>query len=186
MRAFKGFKSDLTCRGFQFKESEINRTEKANCRDNGFHCAENPLDCLNYYSDWRNSVYYEVEANGDMDEDEIDSKISCTQLKLIKKLNLEQLLLEAVVYMVQHPNRKWNRNVKKERSVATEGFSIVRGKEPLAYGGLGDLLVLLKEEMYTKEVLEVGMLRVDGERYHPNTWYDVFGNYVDEIHDTAC
>ena len=56
----------------------INKTDQANCRKNGFHCAENPMDCLDYYSDWKNSVYYEVDAAGDIDEDEIDSKISCT------------------------------------------------------------------------------------------------------------
>ena len=43
MIAYKGFQKDLKCRGFQFQEYGINETEKANCRQNGFHCAENPL-----------------------------------------------------------------------------------------------------------------------------------------------
>ena len=42
MIAYKGFQKDLKCRGFQFQEYGINETEKANCRQNGFHCAENP------------------------------------------------------------------------------------------------------------------------------------------------
>ena len=46
MKAFKGFRKDLTCLGFQFRENGINRTEEANCVQNGFHCAENPLDCV--------------------------------------------------------------------------------------------------------------------------------------------
>lgn len=38
MIAYKGFQKDLKCRGFQFQEYGINETEKANCRQNGFHC----------------------------------------------------------------------------------------------------------------------------------------------------
>lgn len=64
MIAYKGFQKDLKCRGFQFQEYGINETEKANCRQNGFHCAENPLDCLCYYPNWKNSVYYIVMHQG--------------------------------------------------------------------------------------------------------------------------
>ena len=49
MIAYKGFAPGLICRGHQFVMG-VNKTEKANCRQNGFHCAENPLDCLTYYS----------------------------------------------------------------------------------------------------------------------------------------
>ena len=56
MRAFKGFRRDLTCLGYRFQEDKVNRTSEANCCQNGFHCAENPLDCLSYYWDWKNSV----------------------------------------------------------------------------------------------------------------------------------
>ena len=51
MKAYKGFKKDLTCLGYKFNEDGINKTDQANCRKNGFHCAENPMDCLDYYSD---------------------------------------------------------------------------------------------------------------------------------------
>ena len=53
----KKIQKDLKCRGFQFQEYGINETEKANCRQNGFHCAENPLDCLCYSPNWKNSAY---------------------------------------------------------------------------------------------------------------------------------
>lgn len=49
MIAYKGFRPGLICRGYQFVMG-LNTTEKANCRENGFHCAEDPLDCLSYYS----------------------------------------------------------------------------------------------------------------------------------------
>lgn len=173
MIAFKGFKPDLTCRGFQFLEHVTNRTEKANCRANGFHCAENPLDCLVYYWDWRNSVYYKVEASGDLDEDGQDTKISCTEMRLIKKLSLEELLFEAIVYMVQFPKRDWNPYVNKESGQASNGFAVVRGKSPKACGGKGSLLAILKEQNDTQEISEVALIRIDGIKYMPGVWYDV-------------
>ena len=45
MIAYKGFEKGLTCRDYQFRMG-LNVTDKANCAQNGFHCAENPLDCL--------------------------------------------------------------------------------------------------------------------------------------------
>jgi hypothetical protein len=64
MIAYKGFDSKLICRDYQFAMG-LNVTEKANCRENGFHCAENPLDCLSYYGNMDTSVYCIVNAGGD-------------------------------------------------------------------------------------------------------------------------
>ena len=90
MIAYKGFRPGLICRGYQFVMG-LNTTEKANCRENGFHCAEDPLDCLSYYSSLEHSEYYIVNAGGDIDEDEHDSKIACTELTVIKRLTKEEL-----------------------------------------------------------------------------------------------
>ena len=38
MFAYKGFGKGLICRGYQFAMG-LNRTEKANCKENGFHCS---------------------------------------------------------------------------------------------------------------------------------------------------
>ena len=42
MIAYKGFRPGMICIGYQFQMG-LNVTEKANCRQNGFHCAEDPL-----------------------------------------------------------------------------------------------------------------------------------------------
>ena len=84
MIAYKGFRPGMICIDYQFQMG-LNVTDKANCRQNGFHCAENPLDCLNYYGDIDHSEYYIVNAGGDIDEDEVDSKISCTELTVLKR-----------------------------------------------------------------------------------------------------
>ncbi|MFS6554352.1 hypothetical protein VPJ68_02400, partial [Parabacteroides distasonis] len=97
-------------------------TDKANCARNGFHCAENPLDCLTYYGDWRDSVYYVVRAEGDIDEDGTDSKISCTHMRLMKEMTMQELLHHALAYMIRYPGRPWNRRVEKEKGRGEEGF----------------------------------------------------------------
>jgi hypothetical protein len=62
MKAYKGFKEDMTCRGFQFEEGKTYHEDKAELCQSGFHACENPLDCLNYY-DPAHSVYHEVELD---------------------------------------------------------------------------------------------------------------------------
>lgn len=180
MIAYKGLEKDLTCRGYRFFRDRINVTEKANCAQNGFHCAENPLDCLSYYGDWRDSVYYVVKAEGDIDEDGVDSKISCTKMTLLKKLSMQEFLLHALAYMVRHPEREWNRHVQNESGKCVDGFTIVRGKYPSATGKLGDILALAKEAPDTQMIQEVALFVVDGATYLPNAWYDVKGKKLEQ------
>ena len=85
MIAYKGMEQGMICRGYQLKMG-LNITEQANCQANGFHCAANPMDCLRYYGDFQNSEYYLVRPCGDLDEDAADSKISCTQLWVLRRL----------------------------------------------------------------------------------------------------
>ena len=144
MIAYKGFRPGLICRGYQFVMG-LNTTEKANCRENGFHCAENPLDCLSYYSSLEHSEYYIVNAGGDIDEDEHDSKIACTELTVIKRLTKEELFLHGLAYMVDHPRRVWSSHVAANRAMANCGYAVVRGKDPVATGRLGDILAFAKE-----------------------------------------
>lgn len=118
MIAYKGFNKDLTCLDYQFVMG-LNTTSEANCHSNGFHCAENPLDCLTYYSDMDASVYCIVDADGDRDEDDSDSKISCTELNIIKQLSREEFFLHSLAYMVDHPKRDWrNSHVQEDKAKA--------------------------------------------------------------------
>lgn len=112
MLAYKGFDKGLICRDYQFNPG-LNVTEKANCAKNGFHCAENPLDCFNYYPNIKNSEYYIVDAGGDIDEDERDSKISCTHLTILKRLTLKDLLLHSLAYINDHPFRANSSQVER-------------------------------------------------------------------------
>lgn len=74
MKAFKGFKQDMTCRGFQFEEGKTYEESKADLCNSGFHACEYPLDVFGYYPP-ADSVYHEVELDGVCDKRESDSKV---------------------------------------------------------------------------------------------------------------
>lgn len=171
MIAYKGFHPGLICRDYQFVMG-LNTTAEANCAHNGFHCAENPLDCLTYYSNMEHSEYYLVQPGGDIDEDACDSKIACTELTIIKKLGREEFFLHALAYMADHPGRGWNHHVQKDAGCATSGFAIVRGVDPIAFGKKGDILAFAKETPDSGEIVQVSVARVDGKKVKTGIWYD--------------
>ena len=179
MIAYKAFHKGLRCRDYQFHMG-LNTTDKANCRENGFHCAANPLDCLSYYCLGDGTELYIVKAGGDIDEDEIDSKISCTELTILKKLDLGELLLHALAYMVDHPTMPWNRNVCRNSGTADQGFAIVRGVDPIAMGKRGDYLAFAKELPDGSRVSDILVVRVDGEKIAEDTYYNFMGRKVIE------
>ena len=172
MIAYKGFESGLICRGYQFRVG-LNTTEEANCAHNGFHCAANPLDCLTYYSNMEQSEYWLVDAGGDIDEDNCDSKISCTELTILRRLTRKEFFLFALAYMHDHPLLDWNSHVTKDSGVAKSGFSVVRGIDPIAKGKLGDILALAKETPDGTGIEQIGVTVVDGTSILPGVWYDV-------------
>lgn len=172
MIAYKAFGQERICRGYRFSMG-LNRTDKANCRQNGFHCAENPLDCLTYYPDMAQSEYYVVDAGGDIDEDGDDSKISCTELTVLKKLTRRDFFLHGLAFMADHPLREWSNHVKQDRAEARCGYAVVRGINPIAKGKTGDILALAKEDAGTGMVKQIALACVDGVKIMPDKWYNV-------------
>lgn len=170
MIAYKAFNKGLKCRGYQFQMG-LNVTEKAQTKNCGFHCAENPLDCLDYYGYMDDADYYIVNAGGDVDEDDIDSKISCTELTIIQQLSKEEFVLHALAYMVDHAKRPCNKRVERNIGRAGEnGFVIVRGADPVASGKKGDILAFAREAE-DGSIAEVTMVTVDGKTILPRKWY---------------
>lgn len=178
--AFKMFNRDLTCTSgkgkYQYTVGEWHEEPEANCARNGFHCAENPLDCLSYYPDWKSSVCYLVEIGGDIDEDSIDTKISCTRIRLVKELTEDQFIEQAIVYMIQHPEAPVSCLVGKEEGrQGRYPFIFARGKHPKAKGYIGDTIILLQEEAASKKITAAGAFEIDGEIYQADRYYDVLG-----------
>lgn len=180
MYAYKMFNKDLTCtkgRGkFQYIPGEWMEEPEANCVRNGFHCAENPLDCLTYYPDWDKSRCFLVEIGGSVDEDGHDTKISCTRIRLEKELTLRQFVVHAALYMINHPLMPVNSIVKREDAKTGKNhFVICRGKKGLkAMGKEGDVLAILEEDE-SGEIIGARIMQIDGTDYIPDTWYDIEG-----------
>ena len=181
-KAYKMFNKDLTCthgRGkYQYWPGEWLEESEANCVRNGFHCAKNPLDCLSYYN-WDESVCYVVEIGGDIDEDNYDSKISCTRMRLDHEIKLPQFVGHSLWYIMQHPEMPDNHHVKAERAIAGKNhFAIARGKNPAAQGKIGDVIGILKEEPDSRKIEYMGAFEIDGNKYKPDTWYNAMGEVV--------
>lgn len=178
MLAYKGFNSDLTCTmgngRFRYEVGKTYRENKAQCADTGFHCVEEPIEVLSWYSSEK-SRYCIVNAGGDVHEDGND-KISCTEMTILKEITLQQLGALECQWMQNHPERKYSRHVMKDNGTATgKGIVIVRGKNPRAAGSLGSTIFLLKEKKGEKIIDEVGIYEIDGKEFLPGVFYRVDG-----------
>ena len=102
MKAYKGFTKDMKCRGFQYEEGKeyVHDGEVSVC-NSGFHACERPLDCFNYYSP-SESVYHEVEINGDVSKATDDSKVAGSKIKVGARLNILGLVKAQFEYVKLH------------------------------------------------------------------------------------
>ena len=104
MKAYKGFNKDMTCKGFQYEEGKEYETDKAKCCETGFHACEYPLDCFNYYAP-SNSVFHEVELDGDIDKKNgNDSKVSATKIKVGLQLDIAGMIKAAIDFTMARIN----------------------------------------------------------------------------------
>lgn len=178
MIAYKGFTKDLTCtRGEGVFQYEIGKTYKesgAKCVSMGFHCVEEPIEVLKWYSE-HDARYCIVQASGDVHEDG-DAKIACSEITILREITLQQLGALECKWLQEHPDRTMNREVKKDcGSVKENEIVIVRGKNPKASGRLGSTIFLLKEDNENKEIKEIGIFEIDGKDYLPDVWYRTDG-----------
>lgn len=160
MRAYKGFTKDLvsrlgdgrkeTCHFVPGETKEVEASKTFSC---GFHCCENPFECLQYYSFNGENRFFIVEADGDIDEDE-DERIACTKITLIEELTPLKFAMEGMRYIITHPARQnWEQTrsgvrVAKDRAEADgkNHIAIARGECPVVSGVEGSILGLIREQ----------------------------------------
>ena len=182
MIAYKGFTKDLTAtlgRGtFRYEVGKTYENEAAQCVSTGFHCVEEPINVLSWYSA-KGSRYCIVEAGGDIHEDG-NERIACTNITILREISRLQLAVLECQWLSEHPNREYSRHIQKDQGMAGDqnGFVIVRGKKPRAAGPIGSHLFLVREGKRGKEIEEIGVYKVDGKEYLPNTYYDASGKAV--------
>ncbi len=183
MRAFKAFNKNMTCtlgKGtFKYELGKTYTEDRAQAHNTGFHSAEYILDCLNYYN-LQNCRICEVEAAGDIDEDGDDTKIASTRITLIRELSREEIVLEAMKYLVRHPHFKDIKYVARNKGEARTGLIIVRGRRPLAAGKTGDILGLM-EEGKGKKVSAVAIYTVGRGRIKAGRYYDIDGKEIESV-----
>ena len=95
MKAYKGFKSDMTCRGFQYEEDKTYETDSAVLCKSGFHACENPIDVFNYYppcdKNGNLNKFHEVELEDVSSERSDDTKVVAKKIKIGKELNFNDI-----------------------------------------------------------------------------------------------
>ncbi|PRI47047.1 DUF7666 domain-containing protein [Haemophilus influenzae] len=97
--AYKGFKQDWTCRGYQY---EVGKTyeHKGNVKacDSGFHACEYSLDVLSYYNP-AVSKFAVVKMSGETSKDSDDTKIASAKITIETEINLPEMVKKAVEWI---------------------------------------------------------------------------------------
>ena len=93
MKGYKVFNSDWTCRNYKY---EVDKTyemeEHPICCNNGFHFCINLSDCFNYYGFNTNNKVAEIEALGEIDKSDDDTKHCTNKIKIVRELAWEEVL----------------------------------------------------------------------------------------------
>lgn len=180
MIAFKGFTEDLTAnRGKGIYQYELGKTyieEKSKTRSTGFHCAEYILDCMTWYEMDGKNRFFSVKAEGSIDEESGCSMVVCTKMTLLRELTVKEIAGYAMMYIVKHPLRDWEKQTQnisvlrnEAKSTKENGIAIARGTNPKVKGAKGSVLGLILEsesgEIQSAKVFEVG------KDARENTWY---------------
>ena len=101
MKLYKGFNTDMTCRGFQYAEGETYETDEAKLCEAGFHACEAPLDCFGYYAP-AESVYHEVELDATDETSADDTKRVGKKITLGARLSIKNLVDAQIEYVREH------------------------------------------------------------------------------------
>ena len=207
MKTYKGFNKNMTCRGFQYEEGKEYKTEKAVACETGFHACEYPLGCFNYYSP-NDSVFHEVEQDGDISKHNDDTKVASTKIKIGAEINIAGLVKAAIEYTLKRVNPEAKSNEDYGASSATgncgassatgykgaaeagdpESIAVAWGYKGKAKGVIGSYLVLAdwegnENEYWTQEEWNLKgakMIRVDGVNIKENTYYTMLNGEVVE------
>ena len=198
MKSYKGFNKDMTCRGKQYAEGETYEEKAASCCDYGMHACEYPLDVFGYYPPGQ-SVYHEVEQDGELSRDGDDTKVASTVLKVGARLGIPGLVHAAIEYTKSRctmentdpkmatagdygaatagnsgaatAGYKGAATSRGQSASGENGLSVSRGNGVKVKGGLGAILVIAEEKKDSYDIDHWKAVVVDGEKIKADTWY---------------
>ncbi|EPL5992196.1 DUF7666 domain-containing protein [Pseudomonas aeruginosa] len=98
--AYKGFKQDLTCRGYQFEIGGTYKHEgEVEACASGFHSCEYPLDVFGYYAPG-DSRFAIVKASGQLSRHDDDSKIASATLMVEAEISMPTMISKAIDWIM--------------------------------------------------------------------------------------
>ena len=193
MKAYKGFNADMTCRGFQYKEGETYKTDKAKLCECGFHACEHPLDCFTHY-DPNTSVFHEVEIGGKIDRESGDTKVAATEIKIGARLSIAGLVKAAIDFTMSHikPEAKADEDFGAASATGDSGAASVENETAVAVawgiygrakGVVGSHLVLAdwRDTDDGFRLFGAKLILIDGKKYKADTWYTMSNGNVVEV-----
>lgn len=187
MIAFKGFTGELKSvlgngreESCSFKPGITMTETECKTGRNGYHCCENPFECLSFYSLNGKNRFFRVEAAGNINEDGA-GRIACTRITLLEELDPWKMAYYGMKYIIEHPDReKWQQDhgsvtvaMDSARACSPGQIAIARGRTPKVKGPSGSILGLLADGPLGIEAAKILMvkecqagrwLRLDGNR----------------------
>lgn len=96
---YKGFDSDLKCRGFQYAVGKTYEHEgEVEARKGGFHACEHPLNVFDYYAPSGNR-FAMVEQSGVLIRHDDDTKVASSRISIKAEIGIAGLVKAAVEYV---------------------------------------------------------------------------------------
>ena len=130
IRGFKGFNSDMTCRGFKYDEGkDYEEQGDISVCSKGFHFCLYPLDVFGYYPPAYIGMnkFHEVEGSGEMDVDTDDTKIACSKIHIGAELSIKSIVDAAIKFTFS--KCKW---VKEKIATGDQGAASATGDQGAA------------------------------------------------------
>ncbi|MBO7979896.1 DUF7666 domain-containing protein [Pseudomonas aeruginosa] len=117
--AYKGFKQDLTCRGYQFEIGGTYKHEgKVEACASGFHSCEYPLDVFGYYAPGE-SRFAIVKASGHLSRHGDDSKIASATLVVEAEISMPTMISRAIDWVMSKVDKSVEQTVVGETASNT-------------------------------------------------------------------
>lgn len=190
--AYKGFKQDLTCRGYQFEIGGTYKHEgEVEACASGFHSCEYPLDVFGYYAPGE-SRFAIVKASGQLSRHDDDSKIASATLVVEAEINMPTMISRAIDWIMSKVDKSVEQTVVGEtasntgnRSAASntgyQSAAEVSGKESVAASlgiegraraSAGSAIVLCHRDDEGR-LIHIRASKVGENGVEPDTWYQL-------------
>ena len=157
--AYKGMKSDMTCKGFQYEIGKTYKTDKVELCNCGFHACLNPRDVLEYYSQSIKSRYFKVKLSGEITKcDFEDTKVAATEITILEEIT-------NTFNEVINTTEWWKNDNVLDLLYWSDGFAVVR-RSDRKYNYIDKQGKLLSEQWFEwAGIFYKGFARVRREDY---------------------